>query len=266
MRPRLGNCHPFVGQDIRTLIALRAQTSGGKPFIVWEPFHGESYTWTYAQFADKVARFAAGLAKRGVRPTERVLVHLDNCPEAILAWFGCAAMGAVAVTTNARSSGDELNYYADASGAVAAITQPRFAELVGRSCRNVRWLAVTETDNGEAAGATRPEPAFSFAKIDDEPASLPRRAHDPLAPFSIQYTSGTTSRPKAVLWTHANALWGAKVCADARGPAGRATSTSSPAALPHQRAVLLGAGGAVGRRHRACCSRASRRRASGRCR
>ncbi|MDU1666960.1 MAG: AMP-binding protein, partial [Bradyrhizobium sp.] len=34
---------------------------------------------------------------------------------------------------------------------------------------------------------------------------------DPFAPCSVQYTSGTTSRPKAVLWTHANALWGAKV-------------------------------------------------------
>jgi crotonobetaine/carnitine-CoA ligase len=42
-------------------------------------------------------------------------------------------------------------------------------------------------------------------------ADRPRRATDPTAPCSVQYTSGTTSRPKAVLWTHANALWGAKV-------------------------------------------------------
>jgi crotonobetaine/carnitine-CoA ligase len=42
---------------------------------------------------------------------------------------------------------------------------------------------------------------------------MPPRPHDPWAPFGIQYTSGTTARPKAVLWTHANALWGAKMCA-----------------------------------------------------
>ena len=42
-------------------------------------------------------------------------------------------------------------------------------------------------------------------------ADRPRRAADPQAACSVQYTSGTTSRPKAVLWTHANALWGAKV-------------------------------------------------------
>ncbi|MGJ3626031.1 AMP-binding protein [Sphingomonas sp. MMS24-JH45] len=52
------------------------------------------------------------------------------------------------------------------------------------------------------------------------PATLAERPHDPRAPFAIQYTSGTTSRPKAVLWTHANALWGAEIGArnqDLRG-------------------------------------------------
>ena len=39
----------------------------------------------------------------------------------------------------------------------------------------------------------------------------------PAAPLSIQYTSGTTSRPKAVLWTHANALWAARTSATHEG-------------------------------------------------
>ena len=50
-----------------------------------------------------------------------------------------------------------------------------------------------------------------FEELFADVADRPRRATDPLAPCSVQYTSGTTSRPKAVLWTHANALWGAKV-------------------------------------------------------
>jgi crotonobetaine/carnitine-CoA ligase len=41
-----------------------------------------------------------------VRAGDRVLIHLENCPEFLLAWFGCAALGAVAVTTNARSAPD----------------------------------------------------------------------------------------------------------------------------------------------------------------
>ena len=51
----------------------------------------------------------------------------------------------------------------------------------------------------------------SFESLFADSADRPRRAIDPLAPCSVQYTSGTTSRPKAVLWTHANALWGAKI-------------------------------------------------------
>ena len=43
------------------------------------------------------------------------------------------------------------------------------------------------------------------------PSRCRATAPDPLAPCSVQYTSGTTSRPKGVLWTHANALWGARI-------------------------------------------------------
>ncbi len=210
--PPLATAHalPFTGQDIRSLIDLQARVRGDKPFLIWEPFDGPGQSWTFAQFADRVRRFAAALSERGVRARDRVLVHLDNCPEAAIAWIGCAYAGAVAVTTNAKSSADELAYFADHCGAVAAITQPKFAALVNAAAR-FRWVAVTETDNGDTASAGRPDAASSFDRLDADPDALPSRPHDPLADFSIQYTSGTTSRPKAVLWTHANALWGARV-------------------------------------------------------
>jgi crotonobetaine/carnitine-CoA ligase len=202
---------PFSGQDIRSLIAIQARRRADHPYMVWRPFHGPRRVWTYAQFAYALDRFAAGLMARGVRPGDRVLVHLDNCPEAVIAWFGCAVLGAVAVTTNARSTADELSYFASHARCVAGITQPRFAALVQLACRDLRWIAVTRTDNGEDAGTATPSIADAFDSIDADPAGLPGRPHDPLAPFSVQYTSGTTSRPKGVLWTHANALWGARI-------------------------------------------------------
>ncbi len=178
-------------------------------------FEGEGATWSYAQFGNAVRRFAAGLQARGVRPGERVLVHLDNCPESVIAWLGCAYAGAVPVTTNTRSSAEELSYFASHSGAVAGITQPRFAAMVREAAPALAWLAVTATDNGappeaDVAGHASFTP---FAAVDADPATLAVRPHDPMAPFGIQYTSGTTSRPKAVLWCHANALWGAQLCA-----------------------------------------------------
>ena len=204
--------HPFTGLDVPSLLAHRAARRPDHVFIAWEPFDDQSDSrpeaWTYARFAHQVGRIAGGLARRGVVAGDRVLIHLDNCPESLLAWYACAQLGAVAVTTNARAVADELGYYAEHCGAVAAITQPKFAALVAKSCPHLRWLVVTATDNG-AAPAQPVEAGQRFATLDAEPP--PRRAPDPSAPCSVQYTSGTTSRPKAVLWTHANALWGARI-------------------------------------------------------
>ncbi|MDO9438169.1 AMP-binding protein [Hydrogenophaga sp.] len=204
--------HPFSGLDVPWLLEHRARTRRDHPFIIWEPFDAPAEVISYGQFHARVGRIAGALQHRGVRAGQKVLIHLDNCPEALLAWYACAWIGAVAVTTNARASGNELTYYAEHSAAVAGITQPRFAQRVAASCRALRWLAVTDTDNGSApgqAGAGAPDAASRFAALDA--AAPPRRAPDPLAPCSVQYTSGTTSRPKAVLWTHANALWGARI-------------------------------------------------------
>jgi crotonobetaine/carnitine-CoA ligase len=198
--------------DIRTLIDNQAAARRGQPWLSWEPFEGEGRSWSYAEFRDTVRRFAAGLQARGVQPGQRILVHLDNCPESVIAWLGCAYAGAVAVTTNAKSSGDEIAYFAEHSGAVGAITQPQFAALVAAATPQVAWRVVTQTDGG--APASLPAQGFEpFAAIDGEPDRLAERPHDPWADFAIQYTSGTTARPKAVLWTHANALWGARMCA-----------------------------------------------------
>jgi len=202
------DAHPFMGMDVPWLLEQRALTRRDHPFIVWVPFDGAVRSLSYGEFHARVMRIAGGLHQRGVRRGERVLIHLDNCAEALLAWYACTWLGAVAVTTNARAARDELAYYAEHSEAVAGITQPRLAELVAKACTGLKWLAVTADDNG-AAPAHPTERSHHFDAIDAEP--LPRRASDPLAACSVQYTSGTTSRPKGVLWTHANALWGARI-------------------------------------------------------
>ncbi len=207
-----GYVGPFAGIDVPWLLATRARTRRDHPFLIWEPFDGRGETLSYAAFHHRVGRLAAGLAARGLKPGDFLLVHLDNCLETILAWYACAELGAVAVTTNTRSAGAEIAYFAEHCGAVAAITQPAYAELVNSHCRHLRWLAVTTHDAGTPPPAGRgPDHASSFERLLGEATDRPRRPHDPLAPVGVQYTSGTTARPKGVLWTHANALWGAKV-------------------------------------------------------
>ena len=82
--------------------------------------------WTYLRLQSEAEHLARALLTRGIRPGDPVLIHLENAPEMLIAWFACAYAGAIAVTTNARASAEELAYFAGHSGAVAALTQPRF--------------------------------------------------------------------------------------------------------------------------------------------
>jgi crotonobetaine/carnitine-CoA ligase len=202
--------HPFTGQDVWQLVQLRGRVSTDQTFMVWNPFDGPPRTWTFGQLARDAAAIGTALTRRGVRRGDRVLIHMDNCPEFVLAWCACAAVGAVAVTTNTRSVGDELAYFAQDCAAVGAFTQPHLAELVATSAPALRWMVVTDNDSGVSADdSSGGEPFEHLVGVD--PSDLPEHLIDPLAPMSVQYTSGTTSRPKGVVWSHANALWGGRV-------------------------------------------------------
>lgn len=208
--------HPFDGMDVPALLAERARRRGGHPLLIWAPLEGPAREWSYAAFVDEVARLAGGLRARGVGPGDRVLIHLDNCPESLVARFACTWIGAVGVLTNPAAAGPELSHLAGAGGCRAGLTQPRLAALVAASCPGLEWIAVTETDAGApAAAGTAPGKSERYAALLAEPA--PPRAPDPTAPALILYTTGTTSLPKGVVWTHANLLWGAKLGALQQG-------------------------------------------------
>lgn len=200
------------GMDIPWLLDQRARQTPDKPFVWWEPFEGETQTLTYGQLQIDARRLAAGLYERGVRFGDFVIIHMNNSLEFIVSWFACAELGAVAVSTNTRSVARDLSYFADHTDAVCALTQPEFAAMIVESCPNLRFVATTETNSGERPDNRGPGEPFEdlFSNNID---ALPERTVDPEANLSVQFTSGTTSRPKAVLWTHANGVWAAKISA-----------------------------------------------------
>lgn len=201
----------FVGQDIDWMLRRWAETRPDHPFLIWEPRSGQDETWTYARFVADVDRVAAGLADRGVVAGDKVLIHADNCPEAVIAWYACARLGAVGVTTNTKSVAAEVAYFASHSRAVGVITQPQYAALVDEACDGMRFTVVTADDSGEPPTAEAAAHGHeTFADLTGDPAGLPTVVHDALTPAGILFTSGTTSRPKAVVHTHGNALWAAR--------------------------------------------------------
>jgi len=190
MRHDQARTHTFSGTDVWDLVRTRARRSADQIAFVWHPYHGGlPRQWTYRDLAKAAAGLAAGLQRRGIGPGDRVLIHLGNCPEFVISWYACAAIGAIAVTTNTRSVADEMRYFCADSQPAFAIAQPRFAELVG-SCAPRLNLAVLDHDPGEE-GPTARDPD-SFTSLAGDPDEFTPRPPDPMAAMSVQYTSGTT--------------------------------------------------------------------------
>ena len=192
---------PFNGLNLGRLLEARARERPTHPFLIWAPFEGDAKTWTYGQFAADAARLAGGLAARGIGPGDRVLVHFENCPEALLVRFALARLGAVCVATNAMAAGPEIAHYAEASRATAAITQASFSELVSSHARHVRWVVAADRESTAARYGED-----SLAALFAEPAPAYPALHSDTA--AIMFTTGTTGKPKGVVWTHSNVLWG----------------------------------------------------------
>jgi len=201
----------MVGQDLPHLLDTWVESQPDTPLLVWEPRDGTTRTWTYREFRDETRDIAAGLIDRGVQLGDRVLIHADNCPEMVLAWYACARIGAVGVTTNTRSVANEVAYFAEHSKAVGAITQPQFASLVSEAAPQLGWMVATDDDSGETPSADLPAGTQTWADLHGDGTTVPERAADPMLPVGVMFTSGTTSRPKAVVHTHANAIWTSRI-------------------------------------------------------
>ena len=191
---------PAGARDVGWLVRRWATVAPDRPFLTWASFEEPPVTWTRAEFARDVAALATAFRARGVRPGDAVALVLPNHPDFLLAWTAATSMGAVAVCLNPGSSVDELRYALGHSGAVAAVASAERADDVATAMPGLRFLAVSGGRGDDAAAtlvATEPD--------------LDVRSVPPDAPASIQYTSGTTARPKGVVWTQANCLWAGQV-------------------------------------------------------
>jgi len=199
------------GRDVTWLLNQWVQRTPNKCFLIWEPFSGEAKSWTYFEFQQIVKKIANGLSAQDVKAGDKVLIHLDNCPEFLFSWFACAHLGAVSVTTNTRSVARDITYFIEHTKVVGVITSPMFAELISGATDSLGFLILTDNNAGQRVVSM---PSFSFIRWQTLlafDAQCPERQADCMADLCIQFTSGTTSRPKAVLWTHANAVWGAQL-------------------------------------------------------
>ncbi|MDX1434629.1 MAG: AMP-binding protein [Gammaproteobacteria bacterium] len=195
------------------ILAERAGSAGDRTCVVFEGGAGDAVTLTWAGLDERVSRCANLLAALGVRRGDKINLHLANCLEFLYLWFGAARLGAVIMPTNVASTADELEYLVTHSESRLVFTQPDFvavAEEVRARSPGVEGLVV--------CGAKGDTAHQDFdALLAAAPAEAPPTSCEPGDEVAILYTSGTTSRPKGVVVTHANYIYAGETVAKGLG-------------------------------------------------
>jgi fatty-acyl-CoA synthase len=166
--------------------------------------------WTYAALdadADLVAGALAGL----LDPGDRLAVWSTGLPEWIVLQFAAARAGVVLVPLNPVYRAGELSYALRQSRARAVFHGPPHA---GRSLASV--IDEVRPDCPELEHVLELEPLLAWAA--DAPGK-PLPVVEPTDPVMIQYTSGTTGRPKGAVLTHRGIANNARLAADRCGVA-----------------------------------------------
>ena len=165
--------------------------------------------WTYRDLAGRVQELAMALRAAGVGPGDRLAYLLPNIPEMLVAHFAVPLAGAVLVAINTRLSSEEVRYICDHSGSVVLVVDAAFAPTVApvaSSLETVRKVVTLIDPHGPPSACTVPGSiAYGdlLAGATGEP--LPWTVDDERATISINYTSGTTGRPKGVVYCHRGA-------------------------------------------------------------
>lgn len=168
--------------------------------------------FTHGEFGARVYRLANALRQRGIEKGDRVALLCRNSAEVLEAHFAVPQLGAILVPINVRLTSEEIAYILDHSGAKALILDIELAPLVVPIQDGLANLSlIVHADISTRHGSSPPEtdavdgPDYEelLADASAEPFVYPVDDEDHT--ISINYTSGTTGRPKGVMYTHRGA-------------------------------------------------------------
>ena len=146
-------------------------------------------TLTYRELGELARAQAAALDDLGLDTGDRVAVLSHNAARLLISYFGVAAFGRVLVPINFRLNAEEIRFIVEHSGSRLLLVDPELVDVVAEL--DVETLVLGDDDERIFARGRQPR---QWAAPDED------------ATATINYTSGTTARPKGVQITHRN-LW-----------------------------------------------------------
>ena len=218
----------IVGNEtLRDLWQSVVERKGRRHFLTFQNRVGDVFEYTYAAFDEDVNRIANVFLDLGIEKGDHVALHLHSSPEFLMCLFGLAKIGAVAVPINEQYLADEAEYILENSDAICVVVEPLFyetyQELLARGHYFPKGVVVAR------AGTESPKSNIDFSSIYTplgtveegqqgiydfwmmrcEQSAILRDSCELTSddPVQIIYTSGTTSRPKGVVLTHANMVF-----------------------------------------------------------
>lgn len=192
---------------ISTLSQLAARRFGERTALIID-----EQQWSFRRIDELAASFAGGLREFGVERGQRVVLHLPNGWEWVVAYYAIARLGAVVVPANFLLSIDEVAYMVSDSEAVAVIAPDDRCSALEHfdQCGTAQFISLLREGAQQMNNGSDFHTLFESTPV--EPVEV-----DPNDLFTIGYTSGTTGQPKGAMLSHQNVYMSTALTATIHG-------------------------------------------------
>ena len=161
--------------------------------------------FTYPELLARVRQLAWGLKRAGLNKGDRVAFLSPNTPAMLEAHFGVPVAGGVLVAINTRLNSDEIHYILNHSGAKFLFVDTELTHLIEPIAEDLPSVQQIISIQDVPEGRRLPGPEYEEFLTTGSPDPIEWVLSGEDDPISINYTSGTTGRPKGVMYTHRGA-------------------------------------------------------------